>query len=71
MKEGEVLINLLCLIKDGTSYSAYSTELNKSVDDTPLISLSSNFNSSNQIRVCLFVVGLVAFIGISNIITII
>lgn len=70
MKEGEVLINLLCLIKDGTSYSAYSTELNKSVDDT-LMSLSSNFNSSNQIRVCLFVVGLVAFIGISNIITII
>lgn len=70
MKEGEVLINLLCLLKDGTSYSAYSTELNKSVDDT-LMSLSSNFNSSNQIRVCLFVVGLVAFIGISNIITII
>lgn len=70
MKEGEVLINLLCLIKDGTSYSAYSTELNKSVDDT-LMSLFSNFNSSNQIRVCLFVVGLVAFIGISNIITII
>lgn len=66
MKEGEVLINLLCLLKDGTSYSAYSTELNKSVDDT-LMSLSSNFNSSNQIRVCLFVVGLVAFIGISNI----
>lgn len=70
MKEGEVLINLLCLIKDGTSYSAYSTELNKSVDDT-LMSLSSNFNSSNQIRVCLFVVGLVAFIGISNILIII
>lgn len=70
MKEGEVLINLLCLLKDGTSYSAYSTELNKSVDDT-LMSLSSHFNSSNQIRVCLFVVGLVAFIGISNIITII
>lgn len=70
MKEGEVLINLLCLLKDGTSYGAYSTELNKSVDDT-LMSLSSNFNSSNQIRVCLFVVGLVAFIGISNIITII
>lgn len=70
MKEGEVLINLLCLIKDGTSYSACSTELNESVDDT-LMSLSSNFNSSNQILVCLFVVGLVAFIGISNIITII
>lgn len=70
MKEGEVLINLLCLIKDGTSYSACSTELNKSVDDT-LMSLSSNFNSSNQIRACLFVVGLVAFIGISNILIII